>query len=111
MNEIKNTNETENTNEKANMNEKYVYFFGQGKKDMKSILGGKGANLSEMTNIGVPVPTGFTISTNVCKVYYENNKTYPDEVKKQVNENVCKLENKTGKKLGDEKDPLLVSVR
>ncbi len=92
------------------MDEKYVYFFGEGKRDMKQLLGGKGANLSEMTNIGVPVPSGFTISTQVCEVYYKNNKNYPEDVKQQVEENLKKLEEKMGKKLGSE-DPLLVSVR
>ncbi len=92
------------------MENKYVYFFGEGKRDMKALLGGKGANLSEMTNIGIPVPPGFTISTQVCDVYYKNNKTYPEEVKKEVDENLKKLEEKMGKTFGGE-DPLLVSVR
>lgn len=95
--------------------EKFVYFFGGGKSDgkaeMKALLGGKGANLAEMTNIGVPVPPGFTISTEVCKVYYENKRTYPEAVKEQVVENLQKLEKLLGKKLGDHNDPLLVSVR
>ncbi|MDX9800694.1 MAG: pyruvate, phosphate dikinase [Spirochaetia bacterium] len=95
--------------------EKYVYFFGGGKADgkaeMKQLLGGKGANLAEMSNMGIPVPPGFTISTEVCKVYYENNKTYPEAVKKQVKENLEKLEKLQGKKLGDPSDPLLVSIR
>ncbi len=95
--------------------EKFVYFFGggtsDGKAEMKQLLGGKGANLAEMTNMGIPVPPGFTISTEVCKVYYENNKTYPEVVRKQVKENLEKLEKLQGKKLGDPSDPLLVSVR
>ena len=95
--------------------EKFVYFFGAGKSDgkteMKEILGGKGANLAEMTNMGIPVPPGFTISTEVCKIYYDNNKTYPNEVKDQVKENLEKLEQLQGKKLGDPADPLLVSIR
>ncbi len=78
---------------------------------MKELLGGKGANLSEMTNLGIPVPPGFTISTAVCDAYYKNNKNYPKGVKEQVEENLTKLEKLMGKKLGDEKDPLLVSVR
>ena len=93
------------------MTEKYVYFFGEGKTEMKQLLGGKGANLSEMINIGVPVPPGFTITTQTCKEFYENNKTYSDEVKKQVEENLKKLEEKIGKKFGDASNPLLVSVR
>lgn len=93
------------------MTEKYVYFFGEGKKEMKQLLGGKGANLSEMTNIGIPVPPGFTISTQVCEVYYKNNKTYPEEIKKEVDKNLKKLEEKIGKTFGGEEDPLLVSVR
>ena len=95
--------------------EKFVYFFGggksDGKADMKEILGGKGANLAEMTNMGIPVPPGFTISTEVCKVYYENNRQYPQDVKDQVKENLEKLEQLQGKKLGNPSDPLLVSVR
>ncbi|MBB6478781.1 pyruvate, phosphate dikinase [Spirochaeta isovalerica] len=98
------------------MNEnKLVYFFGktvtEGNASMKSLLGGKGANLCEMTSLGVPVPPGFTISTEVCKQYYENNRTYSDEIKKQVADNLAKLEAEMGKKLGDANDPLLVSVR
>ncbi|MCL2706359.1 MAG: pyruvate, phosphate dikinase, partial [Spirochaetaceae bacterium] len=95
--------------------EKCVYFFGGGKSDgradMKEILGGKGANLAEMTNMGIPVPPGFTISTEVCKMYYDNNRTYPDEVKEQVKENLLKLEQLQGKKLGNPSNPLLVSIR
>ncbi|MFA7676200.1 MAG: PEP/pyruvate-binding domain-containing protein, partial [Candidatus Shapirobacteria bacterium] len=93
----------------------YVYFFGDGKaegdKDMKYILGGKGANLAEMTNLGIPVPAGITLSTEVCQYYYNNNKTYPDSLKKEVEEGISKLEKTTGKKFGDDKNPLLVSVR
>jgi len=93
----------------------YVYFFGNGKaegdKDMKYILGGKGANLAEMTNIGIPVPPGLTISTEVCRYYYNNGKTYPAELQKQLDEGLAKLEETTGKKFGDAKNPLLVSVR
>ncbi len=96
-------------------NEKLVYFFGggsgEGKAEMKDTLGGKGANLAEMTNLGIPVPPGFTISTDVCELYYENNKSYPDYVVKQVEENLKKLENQMKMKLGDPDNPLLVSVR
>ncbi|MFP4510158.1 MAG: pyruvate, phosphate dikinase [Spirochaetota bacterium] len=94
----------------------HVYFFG-GKKDtegsaeMKELLGGKGANLAEMSKIGVPVPPGFTISTEVCRQFYENNRQYPKGLKEQVEAAVERLEKKMGKKLGDPNDPLLVSVR
>ena len=97
------------------MSEKFVYFFGggsaDGKAEMKELLGGKGANLAEMMNLGIPVPPGFTISTGVCKSYYDNNKTYTDAVKKQVAENVAKLEKVLVKKFGYPSNPLLVSVR
>lgn len=93
---------------------KNVYFFGlgkaEGKKEMKKLLGGKGANLAEMTNIGVPVPPGFTISTQICK-YYEKNKKYPQSLQQQIDSALKKLEKATGKKFGDKKNPLLVSVR
>jgi pyruvate,orthophosphate dikinase len=94
---------------------KNVYYFGkqlcEGQADMKYILGGKGANLAEMTSIGIPVPPGFTISTEVCKYFYENKNQYPVELKKEVSENLKRLEVETGKKFGDPKNPLLVSVR
>jgi pyruvate,orthophosphate dikinase len=94
---------------------KYVYFFGGGKAEgaakMKSLLGGKGANLAEMTNLGIPVPPGFSISTEVCDLYYKNNENYPEGTVKEVEDNLRKLEALMGKKLGDPKDPLLVSVR
>ena len=94
---------------------KYVYFFGNGKsegdKGMKFILGGKGANLAEMTNLGIPVPPGFTISTEVCRYYYSNDKKYPVELKAQIAEGLKKMEMATGKKFGDAQNPLLVSVR
>ncbi|UCF97156.1 MAG: pyruvate, phosphate dikinase [Spirochaetaceae bacterium] len=94
---------------------KYVYFFGAGKAEgeaaMKNRLGGKGANLAEMTNLGIPVPPGFTISADVCDLFYKNNKKYPAGLDKQVQDNLKKLETLMGKKLGDPKDPLLVSVR
>ncbi|TVR58093.1 MAG: pyruvate, phosphate dikinase [Spirochaetaceae bacterium] len=97
------------------MANKYVYFFGEGKADgssgMKDVLGGKGANLAEMTNIGIPVPPGFTISTDVCELYYKNNKKHPAELEAEVKKNLERLEQMMGKKLGDSDDPLLVSVR
>ncbi|MBN1524170.1 MAG: pyruvate, phosphate dikinase [Spirochaetales bacterium] len=96
-------------------NKKYVYFFGGGKAEgsagMKELLGGKGANLAEMTNIGVPVPPGFTISTVVCDEYYKNKQKYPKGLKEEVEKTLEKLEKLMGKKLGDPNDPLLVSVR
>lgn len=94
---------------------KYVYFFGNGKADgradMKHLLGGKGANLAEMTNLGIPVPSGFTITTEVCKAYYENDKQYPKGLAEEVEENLSRLEKLMGAKLGDPNNPLLVSVR
>ena len=93
------------------MNEKkYVYFFGEGTKDMKALLGGKGADLSEMTRIKIPVPPGFTITTEVCNLYSKNKK-YPEDLDVKIEANLNKLEEKTGKKFGDKKNPLLVSVR
>ncbi len=94
---------------------KYVYFFGgkkaDGKAGMKELLGGKGANLAEMVNIGLPVPAGFTITTDVCTYYFDNNEKYPKELKKEVNESLKKVEKIMGAKFGDVKNPLLVSVR
>ena len=94
---------------------KWVYFFGAGKAEgdgeWRDLLGGKGAGLAEMTKIGLPVPAGFTISTEACDYYYKNGKKYPAELKKQVAANVERLEKVTRKKLGDPKNPLLVSVR
>jgi len=94
---------------------KLVYFFGnkqtEGNASQKYILGGKGANLAEMSKIGIPVPPGFTISTEVCKSFNENNQHYPSTLKKEVADNLKKLEAATGKKFGDTKNPLLVSVR
>lgn len=94
---------------------KYIYFFGKGKADgngeMRALLGGKGAGLAEMTNAGIPVPPGFTITTEVCNMYYENNKKVPDFVDKEMLAYVKKLEEVTGKKFGDPNNPLLVSVR
>ncbi|MBQ8999291.1 MAG: pyruvate, phosphate dikinase, partial [Clostridium sp.] len=90
---------------------KYIFNFTEGSKDMKHILGGKGANLAEMTNIGLPVPSGFTISTEACSVYYNNNKSLTSEIMTELNENIDKLEAMTGKKLGCPHNPLLLSVR
>jgi len=94
---------------------KWVYFFGVGKAEgdgtWREVLGGKGAGLAEMTRIGLPVPAGFTISTEACDYYYKNGKKFPPELKKQLVDNVAKLEKVTKKKLGDPKAPLLVSVR
>lgn len=94
---------------------KYVYFFGEGKAEgnasMKNLLGGKGANLAEMTNLKIPVPAGFTITTEVCTVYYKNNKKYPPELKEEVEKALKKVEKVMGSKFGDPKNSLLVSVR
>jgi pyruvate, orthophosphate dikinase len=90
---------------------KFVYLFNEGNSGMKEILGGKGANLAEMTRIGLPVPFGFTISTEACNAYYDAGKTIPAEVQAQVLEALGELEAKTGKKLGNPENPLLVSVR
>src|SRR3989338_5099589 len=91
--------------------EKYVYSFKEGKKEMKTLLGGKGANLAEMTSIGLPVPSGFTITTESCAKYYDDGKKISSELRKQVEEKLQELEKTMGKKLGDKNDPLLVSVR
>jgi len=97
------------------VSEKYVYYFGklkaEGDAKMKNLLGGKGANLSEMVKIGIPVPPGFTISTEVCKYYYDHGKTYPVTLEKDVQEAVKLLEEETGKGFGSAERPLLVSVR
>jgi len=97
------------------MSNQYVYYFGSGKAEgkaqMKDLLGGKGANLAEMTNLGIPVPPGFTISTEACDMYYKNNRSHSDDVKDQVMKNLAQLEKEMGKNLGDPNDPLLVSVR
>lgn len=99
----------------TNSKQKFVYFFGDGKADgsgeMKTLLGGKGAGLAEMTLLKLPVPAGFTITTEVCQEYYANEKKYSKAVKDEVEENLKKLEKVTGKTLGDKDDPLLVSVR
>ena len=90
---------------------KYVYLFTEGSKDMRNLLGGKGANLAEMTNIGLPVPRGFTVTTEACTSYYENNRKLTDEITDQIDEKIHQLEEITGKTFGDKKNPLLVSVR
>ena len=94
---------------------KYVYFFGKGKAEgdasMRNQLGGKGANLAEMTNLGLPVPQGFTVTTEACTQYYNDGRTINDEIQAQINEAIIKLEDYTGKKFGDLENPLLVSVR
>jgi len=93
----------------------YVYFFGAGEADgseeLKDILGGKGANLGEMTSIGIPVPAGFTISAEVCQYYYRHDETYPEGLEESIDENVRKLEEVNGREFGDPEDPLLLSVR
>ena len=90
---------------------KYVYSFKEGNKDMRNLLGGKGANLAEMTSIGLPVPQGFTITTEACTKYYDDGREISDEIQGQINEYITKLEETTGKKFGDKENPLLVSVR
>ena len=93
------------------MAKKYVYLFTEGNANMRELLGGKGANLAEMTNIGLPVPQGFTISTEACTQYYEDGRRINDEIQSQIMEYIGKMEQITGKKFGDMENPLLVSVR
>src|SRR5438552_12459273 len=94
---------------------KYVYSFGggkaEGKADMKELLGGKGANLAEMSVIGIPVPPGFTITTAVCAAYYDQDRQLPEAVQSQVEAALARMEEAVGKRFGDPSDPLLVSVR
>ena len=90
---------------------KWVYLFTEGNADMRNLLGGKGANLAEMTNLGLPVPQGFTITTEACTQYYEDGKTINDEIMGQIMDHIEKMEEITGKKFGDKENPLLVSVR
>lgn len=90
---------------------KWVYLFTEGRADMRNLLGGKGANLAEMTNIGLPVPQGFTITTEACTQYYEDGREINDEIKGQIEDYISKMEEITGKKFGDKENPLLVSVR
>ena len=91
--------------------EKYVYLFDEGNKDLRSLLGGKGANLAEMTNMGLPVPYGFTVTTEACNLYFKENECLNENVQKQILKGVKMVEEKTGKKLGDTQNPLLLSVR
>ena len=93
------------------MAHKYVYLFTEGNADMRNLLGGKGANLAEMTNIGLPVPQGFTITTEACTQYYEDGREINESIQEEINENIKKMEEITGKKFGDKENPLLVSVR
>ena len=93
------------------MANKWVYLFSEGNANMRELLGGKGANLAEMTNIGLPVPQGFTITTEACTQYYEDGREINDEIQGQINEYIVKMEEITGKKFGDKENPLLVSVR
>lgn len=100
---------------KLSLPEKFIYFFAAGQTDgnggMKNLLGGKGANLAEMTSMGLPVPPGFTISTEMCQVFYDNGETLPDTLKEKVDESLAMVEKHVGKKFGDRANPLLVSVR
>lgn len=93
------------------MSKKFVYSFDEGNKEMRGLLGGKGANLAEMTNIGLPVPQGFTITTEACNDYYDNDHKIVQEVLDQIDEKLKQLEKEQGKTLGCETNPLLVSVR
>jgi len=97
--------------EENKMSTKYVYLFSEGNKDMRNLLGGKGANLAEMTHIGLPVPQGFTITTEACTRYYDDGKKIGDDIMEQIMEYIVKMEEITGKKFGDLENPLLVSVR
>src|SRR5512141_395101 len=100
---------------RRNAAKKHVYFFGNGKADgnrhMKDLLGGKGSGLAEMTNAGLPVPPGFTVSTEVCNIYYEQNKKIPAAIDAEITGHLKKLEHAAGATLGSSSDPLLVSVR
>src|SRR5262245_7218521 len=97
------------------MEQKFVYFFGGGKADgnagMKNLLGGKGAGLAEMTSLGIPVPPGFTITTEVCTYFYANSRKYPESLRADVEQALSRVENIVGARFGDTKNPLLVSVR
>ena len=93
------------------MSHKYVYLFSEGNAKMRELLGGKGANLAEMTGLGLPVPQGFTISTEACTQYYEDGRKINDDIQAQIMEYIVKMEAITGKKFGDKENPLLVSVR
>mgnify|MGYP001109518138 FL=1 len=93
------------------MANKWVYLFSEGNAGMRNLLGGKGANLAEMTNLGLPVPQGFTITTEACTQYYEDGRKINDEIMDQIMVHIGKMEEITGKKFGDKENPLLVSVR
>ena len=93
------------------MAKKWVYLFSEGNATMRNLLGGKGANLAEMTSLGLPVPQGFTITTEACTQYYEDGRQINDEIMGQIMEYIAKMEEITGKKFGDKENPLLVSVR
>ena len=93
------------------MQKKYIYLFSEGNVGMREILGGKGSNLAEMTNLGMPVPQGFTITTEACIRYYEDGRNLSPEIEQGIMSYLRKLEEITGKKFGDKKNPLLVSVR
>ena len=93
------------------MANKWVYLFSEGNANMRELLGGKGANLAEMTSLGLPVPQGFTITTEACTQYYEDGREINEEIQGQINEYIVKMEEITGKKCGDKENPLLVSVR
>src|SRR5215475_8701974 len=94
---------------------KYVYSFGNGTADgdgtMKDVLGGKGSGLAEMSKAGVPVPPGFTISTEVCNIFFQNNRAVPEEIEEEISRGLARLEESIAKRLGDPADPLLLSVR
>ena len=92
------------------MANKWVYLFSEGNANMRELLGGKGANLAEMTGLGLPVPQGFTITTEACTQYYEDGREINEENQGQINEYIEKMEEITGKKIGDKEKPLLVSV-
>ena len=93
------------------MANKWVYLFSEGDATMRNLLGGKGANLAEMTKLGLPVPQGFTITTEACTQYYEDGRKINDEIMAQIMDHISKMEEITGKKFGDKENPLLVSVR
>ena len=93
------------------MSHKYVYLFKEGNKDMRELLGGKGANLAEMTSLGLPIPQGFTVTTEACIKYYDDGEMISQEIEDQIFDALGKLEEIAGKKLGDKENPLLVSVR
>ena len=93
------------------MSQKYVYLFSEGNANMRELLGGKGANLAEMTNLGLPIPQGFTVTTEACTRYYEDGEKIAPEIEEEIFASLTKLEEITGKKFGDAENPLLVSAR